>query len=624
MKEYLPKILIVDDSPENLKILGNSLKKLNYNVLTALSGKQALALADNKLPDLIILDVMMPVMDGFEVCRILKENKQHRHIPVIFLTALSEPENVNRGLEIGASDYITKPYQVEDLIIKIRHHLRSKQKNDYLEKIVRIEQIILKFFQYEIELRAKNAESRRTIDSSILNEEDPNNSNTLYQLLRFISNYNFALFEHNFLQFHIQEIIDDIKIIGNTTNHNIKKNSLASIVNTNQYNGNFYQIVKLFEKFINLDHPYKNLVYLDFQTSLTEISGYSDLFSSKLTFNGTHPAFEKYQTRAKTQLFEQRFKEYDVELITLFTIDLIVHLLNGSFTVETLDDKTVLSLDLIFNRYQTGKPDGEVLEEEQFLLNIKVLVVEDNELNQAYISSLLTDFKIDFEIVTNGADAIDRALSGDFKVILMDVNLPKISGLEVVQTLRKKFNYQKPIVAVSGHSDHTFIKQCLSSGFNHYLVKPHDAEELKRVILKAAGEESLNTKIRKNIPDVNVNVQGQRFNYDKAKELANGNNEMLKYWLNNLCELLNKALPVLSSIRDKKIYTKGNKVFHDLINYSSYFELSSICMLINELNRLEPEDSEYLYELEYTIQLLETEIKSVITYYSEVNQAIEI
>ena len=104
-----PTILVVDDTPDNLTLVSNLLKG-DYRVRVAISGEKALkiALSENP-PDLILLDVMMPVMDGYEVCEQLRSNALTAHIPIIFLTAKSEVEDERKGLSLGASDYITKP-----------------------------------------------------------------------------------------------------------------------------------------------------------------------------------------------------------------------------------------------------------------------------------------------------------------------------------------------------------------------------------------------------------------------------------------------------------------------------------------------------------------------------------
>jgi len=125
-------ILIVDDAPENIQILMESLSD-EYRVLTATNGEKALVLAENS-PDLILLDIMMPGMNGYEVCRILKENVKTRDIPIIFVTALVDAEDQYHGLSIGAVDYICKPFEHKIIHERIKTHLSLRDAQQQLEK----------------------------------------------------------------------------------------------------------------------------------------------------------------------------------------------------------------------------------------------------------------------------------------------------------------------------------------------------------------------------------------------------------------------------------------------------------------------------------------------------------
>ncbi|TGO03386.1 hypothetical protein PN36_07370 [Candidatus Thiomargarita nelsonii] len=127
-------ILIVDDNPHNLKVLGNTLTKMGYNLTFAKSGAQAFKTILKKKPDLILLDVMMPEMDGFEVCRRLKQNAAFAKIPVIFLTAQTEKEKVIEGFQLGAVDYVTKPFNAEELITRVHTHIKLKETVEQLRQ----------------------------------------------------------------------------------------------------------------------------------------------------------------------------------------------------------------------------------------------------------------------------------------------------------------------------------------------------------------------------------------------------------------------------------------------------------------------------------------------------------
>ena len=109
-KDTKTHILVVDDQSENINILGNMLSD-TYEIAVALNGQDAITIASSKpYPDLILLDIMMPEMDGFETCRKLKVNPDTKDIPIIFLTALNDTENIIKGFDEGAVDYVSKPF----------------------------------------------------------------------------------------------------------------------------------------------------------------------------------------------------------------------------------------------------------------------------------------------------------------------------------------------------------------------------------------------------------------------------------------------------------------------------------------------------------------------------------
>ena len=145
------KILIVDDTPENLKMLRDLLDPTKYHLLLAPSGEVALKIAARAKPDLILLDVMMPGMDGFMTCQKLKAGETTAKIPVIFVTAKGETESIVRGFRLGGVDYITKPYEREELLTRVETHLQNARLTRALQ-------------QKNEELSSRNQELQREID----------------------------------------------------------------------------------------------------------------------------------------------------------------------------------------------------------------------------------------------------------------------------------------------------------------------------------------------------------------------------------------------------------------------------------------------------------------------------
>lgn len=130
-------ILVVDDQASNIQAVGALLTRAGYEVMPALSGTQALARTAQRLPDLVLLDMQMPEMNGFELCEKLKADPRSQDVPVIFLTASHERELLVRAFEQGAVDYVTKPFVAEELLARVKTHLELKSARDHLAMLAR-------------------------------------------------------------------------------------------------------------------------------------------------------------------------------------------------------------------------------------------------------------------------------------------------------------------------------------------------------------------------------------------------------------------------------------------------------------------------------------------------------
>lgn len=128
-------VLIIDDNKENLKVVGNLLSKNNYKLALANNGKDALKYLEKKKPDLILLDIMMPQIDGYTICSQIKADNRYQKIPIIFLTAKTEPEDIVKGFETGAIDYITKPFNSKELLARVKTHVNLKKANERIKKL---------------------------------------------------------------------------------------------------------------------------------------------------------------------------------------------------------------------------------------------------------------------------------------------------------------------------------------------------------------------------------------------------------------------------------------------------------------------------------------------------------
>lgn len=135
--QHKPLILMVDDVPKNLQLLGIILKKIDCEIAAATDGQQVMDMIAHHKPDLILLDVMMPVLDGYEVCSRLKADPNTTDIPIIFLTAKTESSDIVKGFELGAVDYVTKPFTPAELLARVKTHLELRQSKIALEQNVK-------------------------------------------------------------------------------------------------------------------------------------------------------------------------------------------------------------------------------------------------------------------------------------------------------------------------------------------------------------------------------------------------------------------------------------------------------------------------------------------------------
>lgn len=155
MKPVQQKILIVDDESDILTLLGYNLKQAGYKVLPAGDGPEALEMAESEHPDLILLDIMLPSMDGTEVCRRLKGNERTSAIPVIMLTAKGEEVDRIVGLELGAEDYITKPFSPRELVLRVKAVLKRSRPIPEEAKVLRIGDIEIDLGSREVTINSK-------------------------------------------------------------------------------------------------------------------------------------------------------------------------------------------------------------------------------------------------------------------------------------------------------------------------------------------------------------------------------------------------------------------------------------------------------------------------------------
>jgi len=149
-KTIAGRVLVVDDQPSNLRIISALLSRQGYSVQTAESGEDALRLLEQQLPDLLLLDMMMPGMDGFDLLAEVRENPAWSALPVVFLTAAHDRELLLRAFDAGAVDYVTKPFMPEELLARVQAHIGLKLTRDRLERVARERQELVNLVAHDL------------------------------------------------------------------------------------------------------------------------------------------------------------------------------------------------------------------------------------------------------------------------------------------------------------------------------------------------------------------------------------------------------------------------------------------------------------------------------------------
>ncbi len=161
-KAAIKKILVAEDEPDVLALVVSNLKIAGFQVLQAADGESALEQARSALPSLIVLDLMLPGMSGLEVCRVLKSDAATRSIPIIMLTAKAEEVDRIVGLELGADDYVTKPFSPRELVLRARSVLRRANTSSETSDVLRHGDIQVDRARYEVQIRGKSVEFTAT------------------------------------------------------------------------------------------------------------------------------------------------------------------------------------------------------------------------------------------------------------------------------------------------------------------------------------------------------------------------------------------------------------------------------------------------------------------------------
>ncbi|WP_317898005.1 response regulator [Aurantibacillus circumpalustris] len=614
-------LLIVDDSSENLKLLGNSLKKSGYTVLAALNGKQAIALAESKQPDLILLDVMMPETNGFQVCQILKANELTHKIPVIFLTASVEPESIKAGFEAGGADYITKPFNHEELTLRVTNHLNYKREKELLEKKLQGASLMLESISdgalIPVCSLLKNLDTLSKNSYSVaINSTHKNIAFAISNLAKFPFDIDAILKVDNqthLQSFNLKTSLQTLEKI-NTTNAKDLNSSFSLVMNEGLYENYLCNTSKLTAAFEHVVYTLNQLSHynLEVTASLKDRQEVADTIL--IEFKGLNL---KSTESDSTQI------NPSIKQLALVILNDIFYPIHGKATLTKSSGNSeclsvLISLKIANSTIFETKED---LNQNAYnsLDEKNILVVEDNELNQKLVSTILQTEGANISFASTGKEAIEKATSQNYHLILMDINIPIVSGIEVTRILRDEHKIVTPIIGISGHADKKTFNSCIEAGMNSFLLKPFEITELKGIVFKELkkNETEESSWIDKSHSLADIYTGGlNKYDLTKLIELSNGDQGLITSWTNNFKNLVNKGISEINLIMESKDYSVQNKIFHELNNYTTYFGVELLKEYLKDLPKIQKSSASD--EIVEHFKLIEEELISIKDYFIQI------
>ncbi|HBC42501.1 MAG TPA: hypothetical protein DCZ88_11565 [Pseudanabaena sp.] len=529
-------ILIIDDVPSNLEVLSKTLSNEGYDVSIATSGKRALLQVSRILPDLILLDIQMPEMDGFSVCQKLKSSPETAQIPIIFMTSLTDLDSKIRGFDLGALDFITKPFQDREVLARIRTHLQLSKLTKSLEREVASQVVSLKQAKEAAE-RANMAKSQFLANMS---HELRTPLNAILGITEGLQDQVFGEINEEQIKacqivessaYHLLSLINDILDVAKIESGQINlEYSIVSVDQLCQTSLTFIQQQahkKGIQILVNLPINLPNLRVDERRIcqALINLLTNAVKFTPKggtITLEVTFPLVKQEMTPSRTYLrfsiidtgvgiapedINRLFKpfvqvdsdlnrQYEGTGLGLTLVKRLVELHGGDVSITSqLGVGSCFMIDLPYEEIEVLlpaevkklSPNAQLRPSTQSdqLSSPLVLLAEDSEANIISISTYLHAQEYRLVVAKNGEEAIALAKSQQPNLILMDIQMPILDGLEAIRQIRLDPNLVHiPIVALTALAMSGDRERCLAAGANEYLSKPVKLKELSLAIQK--------------------------------------------------------------------------------------------------------------------------------------------
>lgn len=532
-------ILIVDDVPENLQVLFALLTAEGYEVRRLRSGKQVIKVVSEDPPDLILLDIRMPEMDGYEVCRLLKLKPGTRDIPIVFLSALDDVLDKVKAFSLGGADYISKPFQGEEVLARIQHQLTIRQQKQELIKARQSAELASKV---KSEFLANMSHEVRTpltaiigysqiLKMTALDDQQSNFVDTVYRssqellaLLDDILEFSRLEAERESFKaesFTLKEIEDSIR---ENFESQAQEKGLDLIFEIHaalpkMFSGPKLRLLQILKNLVQNAIKFTRKGYVRVEISPQQrqpsASTYQVRFSVKDTGCGISIEEQKRIFTPFTQVDASSTRQHGGVGLGLSICQKLLQRIGGTMHVESESQagatfwfvlplevrEDAHTLELPTNTSQNGKAldISKSSFDADFHRSVQLLLVEDEPDNQAVLTTLLNHLGYGVDIAVNGLDALEKLFETPYRIVLMDCQMPVMDGYEATQKLRqwevaqsRNQPYSVPIIiiGITAYALAGDRERCLAAGMDDYMSKPISIEALQETLnrwVKAVG-----------------------------------------------------------------------------------------------------------------------------------------
>jgi len=500
-------ILIVDDDKSNLLVLNDILNQ-DYTLFLARSGREAIEKANGNMPDLILLDIIMPGMDGYEVLAALKDSDKTRNIPVIFITGLSDPEAEEKGLSLGAADYISKPFSHAIVKLRVQNQIKIINQTrliiakEIAEKSSRLRSEFLSRMSHEM-LTPMNAVMGLAALAKKTGEIDKKDdmldkiTDSSGQLLRLIDDIlDMYDIEDNklclsFSEFSFSAMMGDIlnkaKMDAKTKHQSFTSHIDPSI--PGMLIGDERRLSKVIQNLL------ANAIKFTPERGSVQINALARAVENEtLTLHieviDDGMGMSKEQQEILFLPFEQADGGIDRKFggvgLGMAISQHIVGLMDGEIWVESELGQGTKAAFTVKMRLKTleAKESGPVTFEGK-----TALLAEDVEINREIVMAMLEETGLQIECAVDGREAVDifSASPEKFDIIFMDINMPEMDGVEAtrrIRSLQTPKGTAVPIIAMTANVLAGEIESYLAAGMNDHVGKPLDYEKLIELLRK--------------------------------------------------------------------------------------------------------------------------------------------